>query len=77
MTPSLTSMISQGEHGVLSSEHKALMSLVLSAEINEQWIEIHYITHNRRQGSMYGQSRGLCHFNTENNDIWLKCSRVS
>lgn len=39
MTPTHASMSSQGEHGALSSEYKALMSLVLNAEINEQWIE--------------------------------------
>lgn len=58
-------MISQGEHGVLSSEDKALTSLVLSAEINEQWIEIHFNAHNRHRGSMYGETHGLCHFITE------------
>lgn len=77
MTSSHVSMISQVEHGVLSSEHKALVSLVLCAEINEQWIEIHSITHNRHQGSMYGQTHALFHFTTENNDIWSKYSRVS
>lgn len=41
MTPTHVSMIPHKEHGVLSSENKALMSLLPSAEINEQWIEIH------------------------------------
>lgn len=52
MTATHASMISQGEYGVLLSEHKALKSLALSAEMNEPWIEIHYIIHNSQQGSM-------------------------
>lgn len=40
MTPSQTSMMSQGEHDVLQPE-QTFMRRVLSAEINEELIEIH------------------------------------
>lgn len=43
MTPHHAGMISQGEHGALLYEPKALMSLALSTEINEQmdWNPLH------------------------------------
>lgn len=60
VTPTLAGVISQGERGVLSSDCKALTSLVFSEEINEQRIEIHYITHNRRRGNMYRPISWFC-----------------
>lgn len=51
MSPTQANMTSQGEHCIVLSVH---MVHSLSVEINEQWMEIHNITLNRYQGSMYG-----------------------